>query len=208
MTRSCFTLVRHADYRPMPWRNGQGMTLEIAREPVAGEPFAWRLSLADIAVDGPFSPYPGYHRAIVLVSGQSVRLDYHGQGSCVLDSRRRGTRFDGNWRTACTLGNGPCTDLSLIVARGNATQSGCIVRAPAVFPLRDVRSLTLTAELEHALFVLRGAVAVRDAAHRRTRVARERDTVLASGSAGARLILAPRGTAPVQLALLRWRPGR
>lgn len=208
MKRSAFTIIRHGDYRSMPWRNGKGVTLEIAREPASGDPFAWRLSLADLTVDGPFSPYPGYRRAIVLVSGHSIHLRYHGHGSCVLDCRRRGARFEGNWRTGCTLGQGPCTDLSLIVARGRNARSGCLVRAPSVFRLSGARELKISPQLAHALFVLRGSVAVRHAAHQPARIAREFDTVLATGSIGGRMIVEPRGAAAVELALLRWRAGR
>src|SRR6202035_3919738 len=49
-----------ADYIAMPWRNGAGITHEIAREPAHGALFSWRLSLASLQVNGPFSPYPGY----------------------------------------------------------------------------------------------------------------------------------------------------
>ena len=45
-------------YRAMPWKNGQGITHEIAREPAAGDSFLWRLSIAEVAADGDFSLVP------------------------------------------------------------------------------------------------------------------------------------------------------
>src|SRR5665213_802608 len=62
-------------YISMPWRNGAGVTHEIMRVPAQGEPFSWRLSLATVASNGPFSAYPGYQRAVALVDGAGFRLD-------------------------------------------------------------------------------------------------------------------------------------
>src|SRR5215469_6679430 len=77
-------LLKSKNYRSMPWKNGRGVTLEIAREPAAGEEFAWRLSLAQIDADCDLSPYPGYRRALVLVSGNSLQLRFRGHGSSSL----------------------------------------------------------------------------------------------------------------------------
>ncbi|MFQ9621820.1 MAG: HutD family protein [Enterobacteriaceae bacterium] len=41
----------------MPWKNGQGVTREVARYPEAGE-YDWRISLATIRQPGPFSAFP------------------------------------------------------------------------------------------------------------------------------------------------------
>jgi hypothetical protein len=37
---------KYNTYRIMPWRNGRGSTLEIAREPATGEDFAWKTRCA------------------------------------------------------------------------------------------------------------------------------------------------------------------
>src|SRR5690348_12283220 len=113
---------KYATYRTMPWRNGRGFTLEIAREPATGVDFAWRLSLADIEQDDAFSAYPGYRRALVLVAGSRLQRRFREHGTCVLGSGKRGTRFDGDWETHCAVPEGRCTDLSLIVRRGPATR--------------------------------------------------------------------------------------
>ena len=48
------------DYRSMPWKNGAGRTTEIAVHPAGAalDAFAWRVSIADIERDGPFSRFP------------------------------------------------------------------------------------------------------------------------------------------------------
>ena len=65
-----------ADYRRMPWKNGGGHTTEIAAEPPGAgtASFVWRVSVADIAQDGPFSAFPGIDRTLVLLSGRGMRL--------------------------------------------------------------------------------------------------------------------------------------
>lgn len=44
------------DYRNMPWKNGQGSTLELARSHGEGlDDFDWRVSIADVKTAGSFS---------------------------------------------------------------------------------------------------------------------------------------------------------
>lgn len=192
----------------MPWKNGRGVTLEVARQPAAGEEFAWRLSLAQIDADCDFSPYPGYRRALVLVTGDSLRLRFKGHGSCSLSPAGRGTRFHGDWQTHCSVPLGCCTDLSLIVRTGSAARPACIVRAPMLLRIKSSRRVVVAGGLHGALFALDGSAAVTDSSGARPRSLRPRDTLLLS--AGAERILTVRnlGPNPAQLALLRWRPGR
>jgi len=191
----------------MPWRNGKGYTLEIGRAPAAGEDFAWRLSLADIAKDGEFSPYPGYHRALVLVAGNSLRLSFRRHGRCALDPAKRATRFEGDWKTHCAVPEGRCTDLSLIVRRGPAGRSSSVLRAPRMLSVKSTRQLILTGDLHGALFVLEGSVAVSEPSRARARTLRVRDTLLLSPGPKGTLRLRSLGQSPARLVLLRWRPG-
>ena len=117
--------IRRSDYRSMPWRNGKGMTLEIARRPLSGSQFDWRLSLASVTTTGPFSCYPGYQRSVTLVSGEGFRLDLQGHAPALLDEPGASTQFAGEGDTVCTLLGGECTDLSLIVREPgeNASES-------------------------------------------------------------------------------------
>ncbi len=190
----------------MPWRNGRGSTLEIAREPAAGEEFAWRLSLAAITADGDFSVYRGYRRAIVLVSGNGLRLRFRGHGSASLNPTRRGARFEGDWKTHCAVPEGSCTDLSLIVRDGSGSRPACIVRAPLIRRIEATRRVILSADLYGAIFVLAGATAVKEPKSVRPRRLRARDTLLLSPGASRVVTLQNRGRYPAQIAFLSWRP--
>lgn len=200
---------RYRAYRIMPWRNGRGSTLEIAREPAAGDDFAWRLSLADIDRDGAFSPYPGYRRALLLIAGNSLQLRFRGHGSCSLDQARRAVRFEGEWQTHCAIPAGRCTDLSLIVRRGPAAaRPASVVRAPRVLRIESTARVLLAGDLHGAVFVLEGSVAVAERIRGRPRIVRARDTLLLSPGLRRTLTLSNLGRAAARLAFLCWRPGR
>jgi len=68
--------VRHltpADYRRMPWANGRGVTVEMARAD-GPEGMLWRLSMARVDEDGPFSIFPGVERNLTVISGPGFAL--------------------------------------------------------------------------------------------------------------------------------------
>lgn len=200
---------KYSTYRAMPWRNGRGVTLEIAREPARGEKFAWRLSLADIDTDSEFSAYPGYRRALALVAGKSLHLRFRGHGSRQLDPLRRGARFEGDWATHCAIPKGRCTDLSLIVRKGLATAPAVVVRAPKTLRVKSSGRVLLAADLYGALFVIEGSVAVSESIRARRRIVRTRDTLLlAAGAQRRTLTVRNLGQTAAQLVFLAWRPGR
>ncbi len=189
----------------MPWRNGRGFTLEIAREPAKGDDFAWRLSLADIDRDGDFSAYPGYRRALVLVAGSALRLQFRGHGNYLLDPVKRGTRFEGDWETHCAIPEGRCTDLSLIVRCGAGPAS--VVRAPRTLRVKSTGRVVLARDLYGALFVIEGSVAVSASIRARARILRARDTLLLFPGRERTLRLRSLEQSAAQLVLLSWRPG-
>ena len=51
----------------MPWKNGGGTTRQVAVYPPLAslETFQWRVSVATIARDGPFSQFAGFDRFLV-----------------------------------------------------------------------------------------------------------------------------------------------
>ncbi len=65
--------------RRMPWRNGRGSTLELARDAAApnGE-WTWRLSLADLPERAQFSRFPGVDRLIACLDGTGLDLERDG----------------------------------------------------------------------------------------------------------------------------------
>ena len=70
------TLLDPATARAMPWKNGGGSTVELAISPVGAglEDFAWRISTAQVAVDGAFSSFPDIDRSLAVLAGNGVCL--------------------------------------------------------------------------------------------------------------------------------------
>lgn len=108
------------DFRSMPWKNGQGITHEIAREPAGVENFLWRLSLAEVAASGDFSLFPGYDRTIALIAGEGMELDFDEAPAKRLDRLLEPFDFRGEWHCRSRLLGGPCRDLNLMVDRSRA----------------------------------------------------------------------------------------
>lgn len=146
-------VIRIADVPATRWRNGGGSTRELLAWPSAdamADPTAndWslRLSVAEIARDGPFSAYPGVDRLFAVLSGGGVRLVWPDGRRLELTPASAPLAFDGaDPPTAQLLGGGATQDLNLMLRHGRLT--GCLLRAlpgvawPSAAPLRGVLSL-------------------------------------------------------------------
>jgi environmental stress-induced protein Ves len=124
-----------ADFVAMPWKNGQGVTHEIAREPASGAHFIWRLSLAEVEASGDFSLFPGYDRTIALVSGDGMELAFEEAPAKRLDRPMEPFAFRGEWHCRNRLLGGPCRDLNLMVDRARASSDAeCLVLDGGLVP--------------------------------------------------------------------------
>jgi environmental stress-induced protein Ves len=99
-----------ASYRRMPWKNGGGITHEIA----VGD--GWRLSVATIDRDGPFSEFAGWDRTIVPIQGNGIELDV-GRKTVRLDRLFVPLGFPGEAGTSCRLADGPARDFNVMTQR-------------------------------------------------------------------------------------------
>ncbi|MGH8373437.1 MAG: HutD/Ves family protein [Gammaproteobacteria bacterium] len=115
-------LLEVQDQRVMSWKNGGGVTRELAVYPadagLGGNPFLWRISIADVAADGPFSAFPGYDRSIMLIAGKGMELTMQDEPSVQVSSHYRPLRFSGDVQTRCRLLDGPVRDFNVMSARG------------------------------------------------------------------------------------------
>jgi environmental stress-induced protein Ves len=131
--RPVVTAIPCASQPAMPWANGGGSTRQVAIDPpgatLAGA-FRWRVSIAQIASDGPFSRLPGIDRAMWLVRGDGVRLDVDGREVVLAQSRQR-IDFPGEAAVRCELLGGPCEDSNVMTAREQVTAVADVVELAA-----------------------------------------------------------------------------
>lgn len=104
------------EYRRERWRNGAGWTREIAARPGAGE-WQWRMSIAEIEQDAPFSLFPGIDRELVLLAGNGLRLRFEDGELRDLHPPHERLRFAGERVVSGELMDGPTQDFNLMWRR-------------------------------------------------------------------------------------------
>ena len=133
-------LIERYDVRALPaiaWKNGGGTTREIACRPAGAglDDFDWRVSIAAIAANGPFSGFPGVDRCIVLLRGGGVRIESNdGEIDHRLEVPRLPFTFDGGCALHVTLLGGESEDFNVMTRRGrvradvHVVDSACTLR--------------------------------------------------------------------------------
>ena len=137
----------------VPWRNGGGTTREVARGDGATG-FRWRVSVAQVAGDGPFSNYPGVDRMLWLLRGAGMELRIADQLTC-LERRYAMIAFAGEAAVTARLLSGPTEDLNVMVERGTTR-----VQA-RVFEVQGEHEERLCDASEALILALAGSVLVR-----------------------------------------------
>lgn len=147
---SGFRLVRAADHRVMPWKNGGGETAEIAASPpgAALDAFDWRLSMATVAADGPFSAFPGIDRTLAILDGEGIRLTVDGHAPVVLTRASEPYPFAADAAASADLVGGAVVDLNLMSRRGRSVHrmERLALAAPAEIALSASETLLFCAE--------------------------------------------------------------
>ena len=107
-----------ADRRAVAWKNGGGVTTEIAAAPPGAslEDFDWRVSMAEISADGPFSTFADVDRTLVMLEG-GVRLAVAGRDPIELTPASPPLVFPGDAATAAKLTTPTARDLNIMVRR-------------------------------------------------------------------------------------------
>lgn len=111
-------IIRFSSIRPEPWRNGGGVTREIARHPrgASDGSWDWRVSIAEVGKAGDFSAFPGMERVISVIDGELLVLTVDGEEHAM--ERYRPFRFSGDAVSSSALPTGDIRDLNVIARRG------------------------------------------------------------------------------------------
>lgn len=118
-------LLRRAGYRRMAWKNGQGVTEEVAVSPAGADAggFDWRASIAHVGADGPFSLFPGIDRTIALLDGAGLTLDLPDGSAQRLLPGGTPFSFPGEWAIFGRNAAGPTIDLNVMTRRGRCAHA-------------------------------------------------------------------------------------
>ena len=130
---------------PQPWKNGAGLTREIAH---GGETdaFDWRLSVAEVERDSPFSAFPGIDRCIVLLHGAGMRLrSRDGRIDHRLTQPLVPFHFAGDAALAAALIAGASSDFNVMTRRGVFRSSVSVHREPTELQAGDITLLLCSA---------------------------------------------------------------
>lgn len=113
-------IIRAADCLVMPWKNGGGTTTEIAVAPDGAslDDFDWRISMAHVGADGPFSSFPAIDRTLSVLTGAGITLAF-GDGERIrLDRSSAPYPFAADRAVDGVLASGPIDDLNVMSRRG------------------------------------------------------------------------------------------
>jgi environmental stress-induced protein Ves len=131
-------LIRPAEHRRMPWKNGGGETIEIAVSPEGAglDDFDWRVSMAHVTRAGPFSSFPGVDRTLAVLDGAGLRLAVTGRHPVELTAASPPCSFPADLPTTAALADGPVLDLNVMSRRGRVEHA--LDRLPVAAP-RELR---------------------------------------------------------------------
>ena len=120
MTKAAVRIIRARDCQTTPWKNGGGSTTQIAAGPVHSslETFDWRISMAHVASDGPFSDFAGVDRTLAVVKGSGLVLVIGSNAPVTVSSGADPVSFPGDVPTSARLASGEITDLNVMTRRG------------------------------------------------------------------------------------------
>jgi hypothetical protein len=114
-------ILRSVAYVARPWKNGGGTTRDIAVSPPGASlaTFDWRLSLAQVDRDGPFSRFDNVDRTLVLLSGA---MTLHERDRRIDLVRNEPFAFGGELAIEATVvGGGSTLDFNVMTRRSRAS---------------------------------------------------------------------------------------
>lgn len=116
-------IVRSADWKPTPWKNGGGTTSEIAVSPLGAstDNFAWRISAARVDQPGPFSIFPGIDRTLCILKGSGLTLTGPEIGTILLDQTSPPFPFPADTPVDASLSGDSILDLNIMTRRSTVS---------------------------------------------------------------------------------------
>jgi uncharacterized protein len=185
-------------YRRMPWKNGGGETFEIAVSPQGAslEDMDWRISMAVVASDGPFSSFPGIDRTLSIVDGAGLALQVGAAGNPQLLTQNTAPfHFPADVATSARLLGGTVTDLNVMTRRDRCRHVVYRVHVDGHYAMP-------TAAAEALVFCVSGSVQCHTQ-HHGTEALQVRDCAVFSSAPGRLEMVSPEGATVLIAELFR-----
>ncbi|WP_291515427.1 HutD family protein [Bdellovibrio sp. ArHS] len=145
-------MLRKADYKIMPWKNGMGETSQIDIYPESANfpdgDFLWRLSSAKVAASAPFSKFENCDRLLAVWKGKGLKLNEHALPPLTP------YKFSGDSEMQGVLQDGEVLDLGIVYRRGKVS-----VDMTSQEFTKEVTAITLESGI-HYFFCASGSMAV------------------------------------------------
>lgn len=175
-------LIPANEYQRTRWKNGLGWTREITRYPADSESWQWRLSIAEVDKDGPFSAFENIDRELVLLSGEGMRLNFADGESVTLHPPHDSLRFAGERELNAELISGPTQDFNVMWHRDH--YHVLVLHRPLVGPMVFFSEKNVT----WAIYMLSGIAQFKDQASP-VRLQQGDSALLLPDDSGGRLII-------------------
>jgi environmental stress-induced protein Ves len=123
MEKARITRIDPQSYRHTPWKNGGGVTVDIAdayepgATPGSWSGMLWRLGRTRIVTPGPFSDLSGFDRILTVIGGRGLTLRIECGETLDVREPFRPVRFRGEDKIMSGLEAGPVAVLNLIADR-------------------------------------------------------------------------------------------
>ena len=175
-------LIPANEYRRTRWKNGLGWTREITRYPEDADAWSWRLSIAEVDKDGPFSSFENIDRELILLSGEGMRLHFADGETKDLHPPHQRHRFAGERELHAELLNGPTHDFNVMWLRDHYHAE--VLHRPLVGPMVFFSEKNVS----WAIYMLSGIAQFKDQAQL-MRIQQGDTALLLPDDTGGRLII-------------------
>ncbi len=129
---------------PVPWKNGGGLTREVAASPAGAAlaDFDWRVSTAEVRNAGPFSIFPGVQRTLCVLQG-TLALEVEGAPAVRLAAASAPHVFSGDAPAHARPGPEGVVDLNVMTRRGRFGARVAALRFTTTVAHETVAGVTL-----------------------------------------------------------------
>jgi len=117
------------------------------------ERFDWRISMADVATSGPFSPFAGIDRTLAVIRGSGLVLTVGTDPPITLSTNSDPVFFLGDTPTSAQLLAGAIRDLNVMTRRGRFNHQLTKIQQATSYTFDDEESVAIIVALDGSVTV-------------------------------------------------------